>query len=170
MEWNNAKKHKINPAEALSWHHKQDKYKTSWKSLGKFGVWDLWRHGDKVMAVHKNGFDAVVSRDEVPEMRALCEHVGDKTKTKVALPILVNNNPSQLDFSHYIPRYRPTVVTANQATKEIAHGAAGITSEKLALENVGIVAMGMKAAMLKLPPSYRSAALQMLNDDFNVDF
>lgn len=164
MEWNDAKKHKINPAEDLPWHHKQAKYKTAWKGLGKFGVWDLWRHGDKVMAVHKNGFDAVISRDEVPEMRALCEHIGHKTKGKATLPIVVNNDPSQLDFTHYIPQYQPSVVTAAQATKEIAHGAAGMTSEQQALKNVGLVAMGMKTAMLKLPPSYRQAALKLLSN------
>ena len=168
MEWNDAKKHKINPAEDLPWHHKQAKYKTNWKSLGKFGVWDLWRHGDKVLVVHKHGFDAVIARDEVPEMRALCEHIGHKTKGKATLPIFVNNDPSQLDFAHYISRFQPSVVTAAQATKEIAHGAAGMTSEQLALKNVGIVAMGMKAAMLKLPADYREAALQLLSDDFNI--
>lgn len=168
MEWNDTKKHKINPAQDLAWHHKQRKYQTDWKGLGKFGVWDLWRHGDKVMAVHKHGFDAVVSRDEIPEMRALCDHVGQKTKGAVTLPIFVNNNPNQLDFSHYLPQYQPTVVPAAQATKEIAHGTVGRTSEQLALQNVGLVAMGMKSAMLKLPASYRKAALQLLQNEFNA--
>lgn len=168
MEWNDAKKHKINPAEDLPWHHKQAKYKTNWKSLGKFGVWDLWRHGDKVLVVHKHGFDAAISPSDIPEMKALSKHIQEKTKGQIALPLFVHNDRSQLDFTHYSEQYRPRVITAAQSTKEMSQKVLDMSPEKQAIRDAIFISSSMSRAMLKLPLNLRKSVLELVQNDLNL--
>lgn len=168
LQWNNPEKTKFHPAADLPWHHKQVKFQKDWKSLSKFGSWSLWQHEGKVLAVHKDGLNAKVSRQDIPEMRAMSEHIQQKTKGKATLPIFVNIDPSQLDFSHYNEQYKPAVLTPSLATKEVAHGTASMSPQKQALHNASVVVTGMTQAMLKLPPSLQRAVLDMVSKDVGL--
>lgn len=169
QQWNSPEKAKFNPGQELPWQQKQAKFRKDSKKIGTFGVWKLWQHEGKVLAVHKNGFDANISCDEIPEMRAMSEYIAHKTKGKATLPIFVNNEPKQLDFSHYGIQYQPSVVTAIQATQEIAQGAPGMDPKTQALHNASVVAMGMTDAMLKLPPLLQRAVLEMVRKDIGLE-
>lgn len=168
QQWNSSEKAKFNPGQELPWHHKQAKFRKDSTKIGTFGVWRIWGHEGKILAVHKDGFDAKIARDAIPEMRALSEYIVHKTKGKATLPIFVNNEPNQLDFSHYGLQYQPSVVTAGQATKEITHGTPSMNPKKQALHNASVVATGMTNAMLKLPPQLQRAVLDLVRKDIGL--
>lgn len=164
QDWNNKSKFKFNPAEDIPWHHKQVKFQMDWKNLGNFGKWSLSQHGTKILVVHKNGADAKVPRCDIPDMGALCEHIDKKTKGKGTLPIFVTNDTSQLNFVHCDPKYQPSVVTARQATKEIAQGIPSMNPKTQALYNASVGAAGIARAGVKLSKSLQKENLDPVPD------
>lgn len=168
LTWNNIKKIVLDPAQDLPWHHKQVKFQKDWVSIGKFGSWPLWKHGSKVIAFHKNGFDAPIPPSDIPEIKALSNYIKTKTKGAVTLPIFVHNNIAALDFTHYSLQYQPKVVTVHEATKEIARGELSLNADQQAMENAVSIVMGLKASMISLPADLRRVVMSTVSTDMGI--